>query len=64
MQFNGRKYKVSTYGIDGSLISCEALFDVKNLNYQKVKGLVMKKLMYDPSNKKVIVNCEYVTDKC
>jgi hypothetical protein len=61
---NGRKYKVSTYGIDGSLISCEALFDVKNLNYQKVKGLVMKKLMYDPSNKKVIVNCEYVTDKC
>lgn len=61
---NGRKYKVSTVGIDGKLISCEATFDIKNLQYQNIKGLVVKKLVYDPSTKKVIVDCEYTTDKC
>lgn len=61
---NGRKYKVSTVGIDGKLISCEAIFDIKNLQYQNIKGLVVRKLVYDPSIKKVIVDCEYTTDKC
>ena len=61
---NGRKYKVSTVGIDGKLISCEAIFDIKNLQYQNIKGLVVKKLEYNPAIKKVIVDCEYTTDKC
>lgn len=61
---NGRKYRVSTVGIDGKLISCEAIFDIKNLQYQNIKGLVVKKLEYNPTIKKVIVDCEYTTDKC
>ncbi len=61
---NGRKYKVSTIGIDGKLISCESIFNVNNLQYQNVKGLTVKKLIYDPAVKKVYIDCEYTTDKC
>jgi hypothetical protein len=61
---NGKNYKVSTVGIDGKLISCEVVFDVKNLQYQNIKGLEVKKLEYNPTTKKVIVDCKYTTDKC
>ena len=61
---NGKNYKVSTLGIDGKLISCEVMFDVKNLQYQNIKGLEVKKLEYNPITKKVIVDCMYTTDKC
>ncbi len=61
---NGKKYRVSTVGIDGAIISCEGELDINNLQFNTIKGLVVKKLYYDSNLKKVFVDCQYTTDKC
>ncbi len=61
---NKRKYKVSTLGLDGKIVSCEVLLDVNNLTYQLINGLSVKKLEYNSTTKKITVVCEYTTNKC
>jgi hypothetical protein len=61
---NGRKYRISTRGINGELISCESVFDVKNLKYDNIKGLEVKKLIYNPTTNRVEIDCLYTISKC
>jgi hypothetical protein len=60
------RYKIETFGLDGSIISYESILDISNLTYDKNKlnGFTIDKLEYNPSTKKIEADVSYITSKC
>jgi hypothetical protein len=63
---NGNKYLVQAIGLDGKIISYEAVLDINKLTYDKakLKGFTVDKLEYNSTTKKIEVEVTYTSSKC
>jgi hypothetical protein len=64
---DGHSYRITTRGIYGEIISCQTKLDIKNVNktnIEKINGLEVKKLEYNPTSNSVDVECLYTLPKC